>query len=89
MTDYFENIAKFNNFAPKSNTDKSEELKLIEFSMKTKENFETILPESLQHMKNDIINKNLLKLNKTSNNDTKIKNENPEKVLIMPLVSKT
>jgi hypothetical protein len=82
MTDYFENIAQFNNYPPEQEQ-KSEELKLIEFGYRSRQDLETALPESLQHLKEDLLLKG-----KDENNEIK---EKPilesKKVLIMPIVN--
>jgi len=75
-------MGKFNNYAPE-NSEKSEDLKLIEFNKRSREDFETILPEAIQHMKNEINFKS--KMNEKSSSDR----DSSNKVLIMPIVIKS
>lgn len=81
IKDYFENIGQFNNYSPSANTEKSKELKLIEFSMRSRDDLETVLPESLQYMKNEIIYNF-----KEHTPLIKKENDSSKRVLIMPIV---
>ena len=81
MKEYFQNIEQFNNYPPKSNSEKSPELKLIEFSMTSRDDVETVLPESLQYLRNEI------SFNRKDNfSMKKTEKEISNKVLIMPIV---
>lgn len=89
MEEYFSNIKGFNNYPPDKG-EKSEELKLIEFGYRSRQEIQTVLPESLQYLKGTaLLNDTRNHKDERNSDQSNIKitqEEGSKKVFIMPLV---